>query len=204
VVGSARMTGHRGHIALSAAAALLLAGCGGGTRQDANETAATYSVSVVDASFPKQQKLAKPSEMRIAVKNTGTRRIPTLAVTVDSFARRSQQAGLADAQRPVWIVDQAPRGGTTAYVNTWTLAGLRPGQTRTFRWTVTAVEPGRHQVKWSVGAGLDGKAKTRTGSGDGPATGAFAVDISARPSSARVDPVTGAVIRDGDGGSAAN
>ena len=198
------MTGHRGQIALSTVGALLLAGCGGGARQDANAPAATYSVAVVKASFPKQQKLARPIEMRIAVKNTGTRRIPTLAVTVDSFTRRSQQAGLADPERPVWIVDQAPRGGTTAYVNTWTLTGLRPGQTRTFRWTVTAVEPGRHQVKWSVGAGLDGKAKTRTGSGDGPATGAFAVDVSSKPSSARVDPNTGAVIRDGEGGTAAN
>lgn len=202
MVRSARMTGHRGHIALTVGAALAMAGCGGAARQDADEPAATYSVAVTSASFPKQQKLASPTVMRIAVKNTGSRRIPTVAVTVSSFSKRSQQAGLADPTRPVWIVDREPRGGTTAYVDTWTAANLRPGQTRTFRWRVTAVEPGRHQLKWSVGAGLDGRAKTRTRGGDGPATGTFAVDVSDRPSTSHVDPVTGAVVRDGTGGAA--
>ncbi len=191
------MTGHRATIALTAAAALAVTGCGGGARQDADEEAASYTVDVVKASFPAAQRLAKPSEMRIAVKNTGARELPQVAVTVDSFARRSQQAGLADAERPIWIVDKGPDGGATAYVSTWALDGLRPGQTKTFRWKVTAIEAGRHKLTWTVAAGLDGKAKARTASGDSPVTGSFAVNVSGKPSSARVDPATGDVIRDG-------
>lgn len=192
------MTGHRAQMALVAAAALAASGCGGGTRQDAGEQAASYTVDVVDASFPRRQKLAKPAEMLIAVKNTGRRTMPDVAITVDSFARRSQQAGLADPSRPIWVVDEGPRGGTTAYVDTWALAGLRPGQTTTFRWKVTAVQPGRHQLRWTVAAGLTGKAKARTASGDSPVSGTFAVTVSDRPSSARVDPATGEVVRYGE------
>lgn len=192
------MTGHRGQIALTAATAFALAGCGGGERQDAGEKAASYTVEVVDASFPAAQKLAKLAEMRIAVKNTGQRALPLVAVTVDSFNRRSEQAGLADPSRPIWVVDEGPRGGTTAYVNTWALNGLSPGQTKTFTWKVTALEPGRHQLKWTVAAGLTGKATARTASGDSPVSGSFAVTISDKPSTARVDPASGNVIRDGD------
>lgn len=198
MVRSARMTGHRAEIAFTTAVALALAGCGSGERQDVNEKAATYDVDVVRASFPAQQKLARATEMLIAVKNSGDRTVPDVAVTVDSFNRRSEQAGLADPSRPIWVVDQEPRGGTTAYVNTWALNALRPGQTKTFRWKVTAIEPGRHQLKWSVAAGLNGKAKVRSGSDDSPVSGTFPVTITDKPSTARVDPSTGAVIREGE------
>ncbi len=192
------MTGHRAQTALAAVGVLALTGCGGGARQDAGEKAATYDLQVVSASFPADQKLARASAMRIAVKNTGTATVPNVAVTVDSFNRRSDQPGLADASRPIWVVDDAPSGGTTAYVDTWALAGLRPGQTKTFDWKVTAIEPGRHQLKWTVAAGLTGKAKVRAGSGNAKTTGTFAVNVSDKPSSARVDPGTGAVIREGE------
>ena len=192
------MTGHRGHIALLTAGALALTGCGGGKRQDADEAAGTYTVDVVRASFPTRQKIARPTQMRIAVKNTGTKAVPDVAVTVDSFTRRSQQPGQADPERPIWIVDEGPRGRSTADVGTWALNRLKPGQTKIFTWKVTAVDPGHHVVKWTVAAGLDGKAKARTASGEAP-TGSFDVDVSPAPSSARVDPETGAVIREGEG-----
>lgn len=195
------MTGHRAYIGLCAAIALAASGCGGGTRQDAAEPAAVYRVAVVRATFPARQKLAEPSEMAIAIKNTGRRALPDVAVTVDSFSRRSQQAGLADPERPIWIVDEAPRGAQTAYVNTWALDRLRPGETRTFRWRVTAVQPGRHQLKWTVAAGLNGRARARTSSGDSPVTGTFAVDIAETPATAHIDPATGAVVRDDAGSS---
>ena len=189
------MTGHRAVTATLAAAALALPGCGGGERQDANEKAATFTVEVVRASFPREQRLAKQSEMQIAVKNAGSETLPNVAVTVDSFSRRSQQPGLADPERPVWIVDEAPPGGTTASTNTWALDGLAPGQTKRFRWKLTAVEPGSYKVKYTVAAGLDGKAKARTARGDSPVTGTFAVRIQSKPSRARVNPETGEVER---------
>jgi hypothetical protein len=173
--------------------AVALAGCGG-TRQDANEPAGTFKVDVVDASFPAKQHLSKPERLRIAVKNTGDRDVPDVAVTVDSFSEVSQQPGLADPSRPVWLVDHAPRGGTTAYVNTWALGRLRPGQTRTFIWRVTAIEPGQHKVRWTVSAGLNGKAQARL-QGNRVPEGEFTVDVSPKPSQASVDPATGKVVR---------
>ena len=189
------MTGHRAVITTLTTMALAMTGCGGGERQDADEPAATYSVDVAQASFPSEQRLSKQTQMRIAVKNTGTRRIPDVAVTVDSFNRRSEQAGLADPERPVWIVDQGPRGGATSFVNTWALEGLGPGQTKTFSWKVTPIEAGRYSVKYRIAAGLDGKAKARSSEGNGPVGGTFTVRVSQRPSTSRVNPATGEVER---------
>jgi hypothetical protein len=161
-------------------AAFAVAGCGGGTRQDANEPSGTFPMNVVQADFPKSQSLAKPEAMTIAVKNTGTKEIPNLAVTVDSFSTRSQQQGLADPQRPVWIVDAGPTGGTTAYTNTWALGKLGPGKTRTFTWHVTAISPGTHTVKYRVAAGLNGKAKAELPDGS-PPRGSFIARVSRSP-----------------------
>jgi hypothetical protein len=120
--------------------------------------------------------------------------VPDIAVTVDSFAAKSEQPELADPSRAVWIVDKSPAGGDSAYVNTWTLGRLRPGQTRRFVWQVTAVKPGTHTIKWRVAAGLNGKALARTG-GDRTPQGQFTVDVSDTPSQSRVDPATGEVVR---------
>ena len=95
----------------------------------------------------------------------------------------------------MWIVDEGPRGGSTAFTNTWALEGLAPGQTKTFSWKVTPVEAGRYSVKYTVAAGLDGKARARTADGDGPVRGTFRVRVDDRPSSSRVNPDTGEVER---------
>lgn len=179
-----------------AAAALALAGCGGGqARQDADEQAAPSTVRVTRATFPARQRLAEQAQMRIAVENTGAEALANVAVTVDSFSRRSAQPGLSDSERPIWIIDAAPGGSTTAVTNTWSLQGLGPGETKTFRWTLTPIDAGSYRVKYTVGTGLDGKAKARTARGDAPVTGTFAVRVSSKPSAARVDPETGDVER---------
>ena len=177
-------------------AALAVAGCGGGTRQDAAEPSGTFQVDVVRASFPTKQHLAQPERFVIAVRNSGDKTVPNVAVTVSSFAERSEQAGLADPERAVWIIDDSPRGGQTAYTNTWALGRLAPGQTRRFVWRVTAVQSGTHTVKWQVAAGLNGKAKA-TLSGNRAPAGSVTVDVSDKPAQARVDPKTGNVVREG-------
>jgi hypothetical protein len=177
-------------------AALAVAGCGGGERQDADEPSGTFKVAVVRASFPAKQHLAKSERFVITVRNTGSRAVPDLAVTLDSFASRSEQAGLADPSRAVWIIDDGPRGGDTAYTNTWALGRLAPGQTRRFVWKVTAVQAGTHTVKWQIAAGLNGKAKA-TLAGNRAPSGSITVDVSDRPAAARVDPETGEVVREG-------
>jgi hypothetical protein len=179
------------------AVVVLAAGCGGGARQDAHEPSGTFKVDVVGATFPAKQRLARQERMTIAVRNADTRTIPNLAVTVDSFSTREDRPDLADPNRPVWIVDAGPRGGATAYTNTWSLGAVRPGQTRTFTWRVTPVSAGAHKVSYRVAAGLNGKAKAQLAGGKTP-EGSFDVAISRKPAQARVDPATGAVIRSGN------
>ena len=67
----------------------------------------------------------RPRAWSIDVRNTGRKTIPDVAVTVDAFSRRSERTDLADAQRPVWIIDRPPEGSTTAYTDTWALGPLR-------------------------------------------------------------------------------
>jgi hypothetical protein len=179
----------------ASAAALAVAGCGGGERQDTAEPSGTFEVDVVTASFPTKQHLAQPERFVIAVRNSGEKTVPNVAVTVSSFAERSEQAGLADPERAVWIIDDSPRGGQTAYTNTWALGRLAPGQTRRFVWRVTAVQAGTHTVKWQVAAGLNGKAKA-TLSGNRAPAGSVTVDVSDKPGQAHVDPETGKVVRE--------
>jgi hypothetical protein len=185
----------RGLVAAAVAAGLLAtAGCGG-KRQDADEPSGTFPVDVVTASFPTKQHLARPERFVIAVRNTGSRTLPNVAVTLSSFAARSEQAGLADSERAVWVIDASPRGGDTAYTNTWALGRLAPGQTRRFVWRVTAVQAGTHTVKWQVAAGLNGKAKATLAGNRAPA-GSVTVDVSSKPAQAHVDPKTGRVVRE--------
>jgi len=179
---------------------LSLAGCGG-TRQDAHETAANYRVSVLSASFPTTQTLSAQSALTLSVRNDDSKTIPQLAVTVSSFNVNSQHHGLADPSRPVWIVDQGPVGGESAYTNTWALGALGPGQVRTFTWKVTAVQAGVHNVNFAVAAGLNGKARAVLANGGRPA-GGFRVAVSRCPAQAAVNADTGRVVRKAPTGTA--
>jgi hypothetical protein len=192
-----RAIARRAVASCAAVAALAAGGCGGGERQDAAEASGSFRVDVVTAKFPAKQHLARPERLVIAVKNTGDRALPNVAVTVDAFTSRSEQAGLADPQRAVWIVDAGPGGGDTAATNTWALGRLRPGEVKRFTWRVTAVQAGTHTLKWQVAAGLAGKARAVLAGNRVPA-GSFTVDITDAPSQARVDPDTGEVVRQGE------
>src|SRR5687768_15007629 len=101
------MRGLRGSAtAICALCVLLASGCGGGgERQDEDEPSGNFSVELVEASFPSQQRLAEKVEMKVRVRNSGDEPIPNLAVTVDGFSQRSEQPGLADPSRPVWVID---------------------------------------------------------------------------------------------------
>jgi hypothetical protein len=187
--------------AVAIASAGLLAGCGGGARQDANEPSGTFKVDVVKASFPQDQSVSDTATMRVTVRNADTRTIPNIAVTISSadaaggggFATRSESSGQADPTRALWIVDAEPRGGSTAYVSTWALGPLRAGQTRSFVWKVTPVSAGSHTLHYRVAAGLNGKAKAQVDDG-GEAAGTFRVNVSDKPPQTTVDPATGDVV----------
>jgi hypothetical protein len=182
-------------------AVLASAGCGGGNkRQDANEPRGTYDVEVLEARFPERQKLAKQSDLVIRVRNADSKTIPQIAVTVNGFDRRQKNEGLADPERPVFVINgvpksigdlpeskqAAPQGCDTAYVDTWACGRLKPGEERSFRWTVSAVQAGPFRIKYTVAAGLDGKARAVDASSGGRPTGFFVGTISDKPPRTRV------------------
>lgn len=192
----------------AAASALLVAGCGGGSRQDAAEPLSTFAMKVVRASFPATQSIARQTRLQLEVRNSGTRTVPNVAVSVDSFDYASSYPELADDKRPIWVIERGPGavaepsvqtenvsvpgGAETAYVNTWALGPLAPGQTRNFTWRVMPVKAGSYTVHYTVSAGLAGKAKAQLASG-APVQGQFAVDITPAPKLTHVNPATGRV-----------
>jgi hypothetical protein len=181
---------------VAALAVLGLAGCGGGSRQGVDETPGTYRLAIVRASFPARQRVAQAARLVIEVRNDSRATVPNLAVSVDSFASRSDGTDLADARRPVWVVDRPPGGSATAYTNTWALGPLPKGATKRFVWRLTPVQTGTHRVRFRLAAGLTGRAKAVL-AGDRAPERELTVRISSRPADARVDPETGAVVRGG-------
>ena len=184
-----------------------LSGCGGGEAQSDNEPEGSYRLEVSDASFPAEQGIAEQSTMRIAVRNPGRKVVPNVAVTVETkganagdgltaFGQKSADSRLADPNRPIWILDKEPVGGTSAYSNTWTLGPLRGGQTKTFEWKLTAVEPGKYSLAYRVSPGLDNKATLADGS---KARGNFVVTVRDQPVPARVNS-KGQVVRGEEAG----
>jgi hypothetical protein len=188
------------------AAMVAVSGCGGES-QDADEPEGTYRLEVADASFPAKQGIAEQTTMRIRVRNPGRRTVPNVAVTVETkgakagdgvtaFGQKDADARLADPNRPVWILDREPVGGTSAYANTWTLGPLRGGETKTFEWKLTAVEQGAYSLAYRAAAGLDGKARLAAAS---KARGTFDVRVVDEPVPARVNS-KGEVVRGEEAG----
>jgi hypothetical protein len=188
------------------AALVAVSGCGGES-QDANEPEGSYKLEVAGASFPTEQGIAEATTMRIRVRNPERKTVPNVAVTVETkgggsgegqtaFGQKASDSRLADPNRPIWILDEEPRGGTSAYANTWTLGPLKGGETKTFEWKLTAVEPGRYSLAYTVAPGLDGKAELADGS---KSTGSFDVTVKDEPVPARVNS-KGEVVRGEEAG----
>jgi hypothetical protein len=191
-----RRSAHRAVPVALACAGLLVVGCGGGERQDKDEPTGNYKVEIVQAKFPGGQSLAKRSALVIAVKNVDSKTIPNAAVTVNSFDQRKNDPSLADPRRPLFVVNKGPRGGDTAYVGTWALGPLKPGQVKVFRWDVTAVKAGPYNLRYKVAAGLDGKAQAVLAGGGKP-SGEFRGEVSNKAPKASVAEDGSVVTSDG-------
>lgn len=203
--------------ALLVAAALVVAGCGAQPRQDEDEPEGEFPVTVTQVSFPENQSLAKDSSLVVEVLNPGDQTIPNINVTVAGFDRTLRDPsnpaeidpGVADPERPVFVVDKSPvdfqrdrsddaslvdrevnppagqeRRGS-AYVNTYSLGQLGPDDTARFRWDVSAVEDGPFALRYEVNAGLHGNALAVRQGGQ-PLIGTFEGVIDATPPPARV------------------
>lgn len=179
------------------AVAALLAACGESS-SDSNERAGTYDVEVVDASFPAEQRLGQTSLMRLGIRNTGEEALPALTVTISiggkagaesslPFAVRDAQPGLAQGDRPVWVLSETyprfagssePGGASTSNKKTFSFGPLKPGATTNVVWKLSAVKAGDWTIAYRVGAGLGEQVKAETASGGQPG-GTFVAEVTA-------------------------
>jgi hypothetical protein len=202
-------------IAAGLTAAVALAACGSGSRQDAGAPTGTFPIQVTAAKWQGFQRLAQHTSLVISVRNVGRKTIPNLSVSicnttcrypapvgqgtsVAAFAQYLSSPGLASHSRPVWVIDQPPgpcgyscqNGGEGSYVssdaNTWQSGSLKPGATATFHWKLTAVAPGHFVVAYEVAGDLYGKARTVLPNGLSPA-GTFAVTVARPPAQSFVN-----------------
>jgi hypothetical protein len=123
---------------------------------------------------------------------TGAGNLPT---SQGSFSVRSDQPGLANPFRPVWILETgfpklegqtASAGAEAAQTDTFSFGPLAVNQTKRIVWNVTPVQAGTFTVHYRVAAGLQGKAKAVTADGSVP-EGEFVVRISSAPPQTRVN-----------------
>jgi hypothetical protein len=176
--------------------AALLGACGESS-SDANEAAGTYQVAVTEASFPTKQFLGEESFLRLGIRNSGKKTVPALTVTISIAGKAGQesslpfgvhdaQEGLAQSDRPVWVLEEGyprladssgPGGATTSNRKTFDFGPLKPGETTSAVWKLSAVKAGRFTVVYRIDAGLSGSAKAETTGGVAPG-GTFAAEIT--------------------------
>jgi hypothetical protein len=106
------------------AVVVALAGCGGGSPQNAKAPSGRFPVQV-STRFPTTQRLAEHTHLVISVHNSGTKPIPNVSVTicnvtchypapvgegtsVAAFSNYLNMQGLANHSRPVWVVERPP------------------------------------------------------------------------------------------------
>lgn len=182
------------------ALALVANGCGSDSPSGAKESSGKYRVKVVAADFPAQQQLGQTSLLRIGVRNPGKRTVPALTISISiagkegkasplPFAVRSPEPGLAQPDRPVWVLSEhypklvgseKPGGAENASVNTFDLGPLRPGATREAVWKLSAVKAGTFTLLYRVDASLGGGARAVTAQNK-PVRSSLTAKISAIP-----------------------
>ena len=152
-------------------AVLGLAACGGGGRaKTRTNPSGNFPVTVTKASFPADQLLANGENLRLAIKNTGPKTIPDLAVTIHtgrikagvtatgtgqgSFNIRLNNPNLANPNRPVWVLNNDyPKllepGAKVSDLHAAPSAGAEAAQTDTFQFGQVA--PGQTKdIFWRV------------------------------------------------------
>lgn len=191
--------------ALAALLALGVAACGGES-SDANEAAGKYPVKVTNVEFPARQFLGQTSLLRMGLRNAGRKTIPALAVTISvagrdgeasnlPFAIRDPQPGLAQPDRPVWVLaarypkfagSSEPGGAATSNPKTYDFGALKPGKTVNVVWKLSAVKTGNWALRFGVDAGLGGQARAVTAGGGAPG-GTIAARIVSRTPNTEVN-----------------
>lgn len=181
------------------AVAALLGACGGGDSNAADEPTGTFQVKVTEAKFPTVQQLGQTSLLQLAIRNTGDRTVPGLAVNFTIAGKRGEssalpfgindpQPELAQPNRPVWVLSSTyprlqgssdPGGTSTSSPKTFAFGPLEPGETTKAVWKLSAVRAGKFTLIYRIDAGLSGEAKAETDGGVAPG-GSFSTEITDR------------------------
>lgn len=173
------------------------------------EPVGDFQVQVTKAKFPNRQHISDQTDLQLAVKNTGDKAVPDLAITIftgtgkfpqadGSFNIRLDDPNLANPSRPVWILEneypkllgpgvttknldkQPTAGAAAAQTDTFQFGELAPGDTKAVDWRLTPAKNGTYTVQYVVAAGLQGNAKAVTADGS-PVRGQFVVTIKSKP-----------------------
>lgn len=187
--------------AVALVAALTLSACGDDdASSDTGDASGAYPVEIVTAEFPAKQRLGETTLLRLGVRNTGRKALPSLTVTIsvggkegrDSalpFGYRDPSPGIAQPDRPIWALSAGyPKldgsneraGAETSSPKTFDFGPLQPGATTTAVWKLSAVRTGSYAVLYDVGAGLGGGDEAETAPGT-RAGGSFATQITEVP-----------------------
>ncbi len=194
-----------GALLATALGCLILSGClGSGDRnQFPDARPGDYPVEVTAVDFKPRQRVGETYDFVIEARNTGGETIPGMTVTIDlpgrdstlAFAYRNRQPGVAQGQRPVWVVEEGypklagtvGRGGAnTASRRTFNFGEVEPGETAEMVWRVVAVQPGEYRLRWEFAAGVAPGERAVDRNGETP-EGLVKVKIENRPRLTRIN-----------------
>jgi hypothetical protein len=205
VLAGKRRQGRRSRIGAAAAAAAIVslsaAACGDDDSASSDSAAAAkgrYEVKVVEAKLPTDQQLGQTTLLRLGVRNTGKKTVPSLTVRISvggeegrasslPFGIRSREPGLSQPDRPVWVLSEKyPKldgseesaGAENASRKTFVFGPLKADETSVAVWKLSATRTGTYRLLYTVGAGGAAKAETANGTKPG---GSFTVRIDETP-----------------------
>lgn len=171
-------------LTLMAGAALLATGGCGTVSTAAKEPAAkAVQLQVAPARFSSAKQLPGDQvTLSLRVKNTGTNPVDHLVVTLsgnepNQLAVRNVDDNPNDipqgtndlpdsVARAAWFIDDGPQHAPLAGGDTWDAGALAPGATTTVKWSMAAITPGAHTLRYYVAGGLtDNAVKATSGEG---------------------------------------
>ena len=191
------MRGLRGSAAVCALGALArVAGCGGGgERQDADEPSRATCRRRRRGGVPRAAAPRRAGDDAHARAQRGLEDDPEPRGDRRRVLARAPSSRASPTPRgPVWIIDDGPRGGVTAYTNTWALGRVTAGRDEGVRLAGHAGQGGqpRDEVPRRRRPRRQGQggARRRRARPRAPSTST----VSREPDQSRVDPDTGEVV----------
>lgn len=159
--------------------AVAIAGCGSVSSAPDEAAVKPVELKVSQAKFSKtDQRPGDDVTLSLTVTNAGSNPVGNLAIQLTGLAEttlagadetrvRTEKDDLPNSvKRAAWFVDDAPLGGSYGDGNLYEGGRLEAGRSRTLRWRLSAQQPGTHELKYQVFAGLtDAAAKATSGTG---------------------------------------